>query len=191
MAHENPKWGNSLVFESDIHSASSSMIVTLENRVRGQDVVDWALKPLCTSLRQWIASAREDEENCWYDELHRPDAESSPNLASFTPFEEECGLVACDYMVSKGRGQGEKLPTCHDFHNDKNFNTDVSSSVTTTIFSHLLQHEAGGRVEVVWFGSAVIWKIRPFNTFNSTPTTHCPNRGRVVRTMCCRSAVLV
>ncbi|CAD7968066.1 unnamed protein product [Amoebophrya sp. A120] len=100
VAHENTRWGNSLVFESDIHSASSSMIVTLENRVRAIDTVHWALIPLCKALREWISTVRSAEQN-WYIALCKPDPSLNERIAKFTPEEEEIGLVGCDYVVSK------------------------------------------------------------------------------------------
>ncbi|CAD7969350.1 unnamed protein product [Amoebophrya sp. A25] len=100
VQHENAKWGNSLVFESDIHSASSSMIVTLENRVRAVDTVKWALIPLCKALRDWIATVRQNEQH-WYIALCKPDPVTNEKIAKFTPEDEPCGQVGCDYMVSK------------------------------------------------------------------------------------------
>eukprot|EP00392_Amoebophrya_sp_AT5.2_P001052 g1054.t1 len=111
VQHENQRWGNSLVFESDIHSASSSMIVTLENRVKAIDAVNWALVPLCKALRDWLAVVRQNEMN-WYIALARPGCSASSTSSStaqelaaaikkFTPEDEEIAPVGCEYIVSK------------------------------------------------------------------------------------------
>ena len=48
------------------------MMQTLENRVAGRGLVNWAIIPLYAELRKWIQDVGTNEKY-WYKELIKPD----------------------------------------------------------------------------------------------------------------------